>query len=151
MARMYSRKKGKSGSTRPVKKTRPIWVSYSPEETIQLVLKLGRAGKPASQIGLVLRDTYGIPRVKNVTGKSISAILAENKLQPKLPEDLVALIRKGIDIMSHLEGNKKDMPAKRGLQLTESKIRRLTKYYAQREKLPAGWVYDRAKAKFLIE
>ena len=49
-----------------------------------------------------------------------------------------------------MEKNKKDYVAKRGLQLTESKIKRLTKYYKRVGKLPENWKYDREKVKLLV-
>ncbi|MBS3117465.1 30S ribosomal protein S15 [Candidatus Woesearchaeota archaeon] len=149
MARMHSRKKGKSGSKRPIKKQKPSWFHYSEKEVEQLILKYARLGMPPSKIGVYLRDVYGIPDVKIITGKKITQILSENKLQQELPEDILALIKKEITILGHLEKNNKDMPSKRGLQLTESKIRRLTKYYKGRGILPDNWKYDHKKAKLI--
>lgn len=114
-------------------------------------MKLVKQRLPASQIGLILRDSYGIPDVKAVTGKRIHQILVENTLAPKLPEDLMALIKRDITIMKHLEMNKKDKPSLRGLQLTESKIGRLATYYKRVGTLPADWAFDRTKAKLLID
>src|SRR6056297_3431357 len=129
MARMYSRKKGNAGSTKPSVPKAPSWVKYSAKEIELLVVKYAKEGKTASQIGLYLRDEYGIPDVKLLTKKSITKILEEKKLAKKLPEDLTALLKKVVAIKEHLINNKKDQPAKRGLQLTESKILRLVKYY----------------------
>ena len=151
MARMYSRKKGRSGSTRPKTKQVPAWVRYSAKEAEMLVIKLAKEKKTASQIGLILRDTYGIPDVKSLTGKSISALLKEKKMQPSLPEDLMALIKKNISIRKHLEENKQDQVGKRGLLLCDSKIKRLVKYYQSSGVLPAGWTYDSEKVRLLIE
>ncbi len=151
MARMYSRKKGKSGSKKPVKKTKPVWLRYGSKETEQLVIKLAKAGKPASEIGIILRDSYGIPSVRTITKKKISQILLENKLTPKLPYDLLALIKKEIMIMKHMDANKKDMTAKKGLIITDSKIRKLVKYYKRVGKLSADWTYDKKNAKLLLE
>lgn len=151
MARMYSRRKGKAGSKKPVKKVKPVWIRYTSKEIEQLVVKLSKAGKSASEIGIILRDTYGVPDVKTLTKKKISKILEENKIGPRIPYDLVALIKKDIAIMKHIDTNKKDMTARRGLMLTESKIRRLTKYYKRTDKLQKDWTYDRSKAKLLIE
>lgn len=148
---MYSKKKGKSGSKKPVKKTKQSWIRYDTKEVEQLILKLARAGKTASQIGLILRDRYGIPNVNAIVKKKITKVLEENNLKPKLPEDLLALIKKSIRLMKHLEINKKDMPVRRGLQLTESKIKRLSKYYKKINRLPKEWKYSREKAKLLIE
>ncbi|MBI2673625.1 30S ribosomal protein S15 [Candidatus Woesearchaeota archaeon] len=150
MARMHSGKRGRHGSKKPSKLVKPSWLRYNTKEVEQLILKLSKAGKPSSQIGIVLRDVYGIPSVRVVTNKKINAILEENEIKPKIPEDLVAVIRKGIQVMKHLEANKKDMTAKRGLQLTESKIRRLAKYYKNVGKLPKDWQYNRESIKLLI-
>jgi len=151
MARMYSRDKGKSGSTKPVKKTVPSWVRYKPSEVVLLVTKLAKEGNNASKIGLILRDMYGIPDVRSITKKSISQILKDKKLSSELPDDLAALIKKSVMIRKHMESNKKDMPAKRGLQLTESKILRLVKYYKQTGVLPDFWKYDSDKASLLVQ
>ena len=129
MARKYSGKKGKSGSKKPVKKTKQVWLRYSDKEVEQLIIKLSKQDNTQSKIGTILRDTYGVPDVRRILNKKIGKILEENKLKPKLPEDLVALIKKQLNILKHLESNKKDMPAKRGLQLTENKINKLIKYY----------------------
>jgi len=148
---MHSRKKGKSGSIRPVRKTKPSWVSYKPKEVEQLVVKLAKSEKSPSQIGITLRDIYGIPSVKSVTKKSILKILTENKLAPKLPENLTALIKKHVKLMKHYENNKHDKTSRRGMQLTESKIKRLIKHYKHTKKLPQNWIYEKGKAKLLIE
>ncbi len=139
MARMYSKKKGKSGSTKPVKKTKPNWIRYDKKEIEQLVIKLAKTGKTTSEIGIILRDTYGVPDVRFLVGKKINKILQENSLQSKLPEDLMALIKRQIKILKHLEKNKQDKPALRGLQLTISKLNRLVSYYKGTGKLPQDW------------
>ncbi len=151
MARMHSRKKGKSRAVKPVKKQAPSWQVYKPKEIELLVVKLSKDGQTPSQIGLHLRDTYGIVDVKMITGKTITDILKEKKLLPNIPEDITALIKKEIIIRKHLEENHKDETAKRGLNLTESKIRRLVKYYKKNEVLPLDWTYDPSKVSIFIE
>lgn len=151
MARMHSRAKGVSKSKKPSKKAKPSWLSYKPKEIELLVLKLHKENKTPSQIGLYLRDAYGIPDAKMITGKSITAMLEEKKLLAKVPEDLTALIRKSIMVGKHLDKNKQDMTAKRGLQLTTSKINRLTKYYKQTGRLPKEWKFDPKQAALFIE
>ena len=142
MARQYSRKKGKSGSTRPSKPVKPSWVRYKPKEIELLVTKLAKDGKSSSEIGSILRDSYGIPSVKDLAGKSIIQIMELHKIGPGIPEDLLNLIKKAVAIKKHRATNKKDMPSKRGQQLTESKILRLIRYYKKTGKLPADWKYD---------
>ncbi len=151
MARMHSRAKGQSGSKKPIKKTVPSWIRHKPKEVELLIGKLGKEGLTASSIGLIMRDSYGIPDVKTLTDKSITKILAEKNLVPEVPEDLRSLIRKAVLVRKHLEENHHDMPAKRGLQLTESKINRLVKYYKKSGKLPVTWKYDPKKASTYLE
>ena len=151
MARMYSRKKGKSGSSKPLKDKKLTWMRYRKNEVELLVAKLAREGKTSSQIGIFLRDTYGIPDVKKLAGKRITQIVAEKKLSPKLPEDLLSLMKKRVSIQKHKEGNKKDMTANRGLILTDSKIRRLVKYYKNTGKIPQDFKYDPDSIRMYIE
>lgn len=151
MARMHSRRKGKSGSKKPSKKSTYSWMSHKPKEIEMLIVKLSKEGNTPSKIGLILRDSYGIPNVKEILKKSISDILEKKELLPKIPENLSALLHRVIALQKHLETNKKDKTAKRGLILTESKIRRLVKYYKKTGKLPESWNYDPARVKLLIE
>jgi len=150
MARMHSRKKGLSGSTKPVKKAVPSWTRYKAKEVEILVVKLSKEGKTSSEIGIILRDTYGIPDVKAVTKKSITKILGEKKLLSDLPEDLMAVIRKNVLVRKHMENNHKDMTGKRGLRLADSKIKRLVDYYKKTGKLDKNWKYDPEKLKLII-
>lgn len=147
---MYSGKHGKSGSKRPVKITKKVWLRYSNKEVESLIVKLAKSGKTPSQIGLILRDSYGVPDIRILGLKSITDVLKNNSLLAKVPEDLTALIKKDIQLMRHLESNKKDMSAKRGVILTESKINRLAKYYKREGLLPKEWRYEKDKAKLLI-
>jgi len=140
-------KRGRSASTRPASKVPPSWVQYSNEEVEQLVVELARRGFTPSMIGVVLRDQYGIPLAKLITGKKISEILREHGLYPEIPEDLMALIRRALRIRKHLEEHPKDESSRRGLILIESKIRRLVKYYKRVGKLPEDWTYEVEKLK----
>ena len=151
MARLYSGKKGRHGSTKPVRKIPPTWLKYKPLEVEKLALKLAKEGKSTAEIGTILRDTYGIPSVRSVTGKKVTKILHEAGAAPKLPEDLTNLIHRVIAITKHTTGNHHDMTAKRGLELTESKIGRLVKYYKRTGALPEEWKYSREQAKFLVK
>jgi small subunit ribosomal protein S15 len=150
MSRMHSAAKGKSGSKKPVKKTKPVWVRYGQNEIEFIIVKLAKEGKTPSQIGLILRDIYGIPDIKVMLGKSVTKLMKEKSLLAELPEDLMALIKKSILIRKHLEQNHKDETANRGLQLTESKIKRLIKYYKRTGKIQEGWKYDPEKTKLII-
>jgi len=151
MSRMHSGAKGVSGSKKPFKKTVKTWIRYKPKEVELLVGKMAKEGKSPSQIGLYLRDTYGIPDIKTLTGKKISAILDEKKLLHDVPEDLRSLIKKAAMIRRHLEENKLDETAELGLKITESKIKRLMKYYKLAGKLPIEWKYTPSKSSSYVE
>lgn len=151
MARMHSRIKGKSGSKKPAIKTKPAWVKHSKEEISELVIKLKKEDKTNSQIGIELRDNYGIPGVKSVINEKISKIIASKGMTHKFPEDLMSLMKKAVILKKHLELNKHDVHNKRSLQLIESKIGRLVKYYSRTNKIPSGWTYSYDKAKLLVE
>jgi len=151
MARMHSRKRGKHGSKKPAKKTVPSWVRYKPKEVELLIAKLAKDGKKPSQIGVLLRDTYGIPSVRALEGKSINDILKEKKIVPEVPEDLSALFRRFAAIKKHLEANRHDETAKRGLLLTQSKIYRLIKYYKRAGRIPETWKFNADRMGFYAE
>jgi small subunit ribosomal protein S15 len=151
MARMHSRAKGVSGSKKPIKKTIPTWIRYKQKEVELLIGKMAKDGKTPSQIGMFLRDTYGIPDVKTVAGKRVTKILKEKGLLSEVPEDLRALIKKSALIRKHLEDNDIDRSALIGLQLTDSKIKRLVKYYKRTGRLSISWKYDPSKSSTYLE
>lgn len=151
MARMHSRDLGKSGSTPPSKKRPAEWLDLKPKEIEEIIVKLANAGQTPAQIGVALRDQHGVPDVQQATGKRVSQVLAENNLLPDVPRDLLNLISKSVDLMKHMEENKKDATAKRGYQLTVSKIRRLAKYYKSNRKLAENWRYTPDQAKLLVK
>jgi small subunit ribosomal protein S15 len=150
MARMHSRDKGRSGSTKPNKEV-PSWVKYKPTEVEKLIIKYRKAGKSSSEIGIILRDMYGINSVKAITGKKLNQIIIEKELAGELPEDLLNLIKRMVEIKAHLEKNNKDQTAKRGLILTSSKIRRLIKYYQRTGRLAPDWKLDYNRLKMYLE
>ncbi len=150
MARMYSRRKGKSGSTRPNRTETPSWVEIDAEELEEHIVRLWKADKSSSEIGMVLRDQYGIPDAKLVTNKKIMHTIRDHGLAPNFPEGMRNLIVKALRLRTHLGENKRDIHNKRALQLTESKIRRLVKYYRKTGVLPADWVYKPDTAEMLI-
>ena len=140
MARLYSGKRGSSGSTRPVTRRPPAWFKYEPEEIEALVQKLAKEGNPPSIIGQILRDRYGVPLVSQVANKRLEQLIPkESRL--KIPEDLDTLLRKAANATRHLEKNRKDYPNKRDLALIESKIHRLATYYRSISRIPREWEY----------
>lgn len=138
---MPKTEKGRSHSTRPVSKRPPIWCRFTAEEVEALVVKLAKEGHSPSKIGTILRDQYGIPLVKPIMGKTVTQILKDAGLAPSLPEDLENLLKKAGRLYVHLEKNRKDQPNKRALQLIESRIYKLSRYYKREGVLPSDWKY----------
>ncbi len=141
MARIYARRKGKSGSTHPIKRENPDWMETDPKAIEEKIVELARQGKSSSEIGTIMRDQSAIPDVRIATGKKLMQILKENELEPSIPEDLKNLLNKAKNLKEHLSNNPKDIHNKRNLQLVESKIRRLAKYYKREKKIPEKWKY----------
>jgi len=54
-------------------------------------------------------------------------------------------------LRAHLLKNKRDAHSKRGLELLESKVRRIAKYHIREGNIPKGWKYDPERAKLVIE
>ena len=130
---------------------KPEWLELSDEEIIELIVKLHREGQSTSQIGIILRDQYGIPSTKSVLGEKITDILKNNGAEFEYPEDLLNLIKRAVNIREHLEENPKDIHSRRGLTKIESRIRRLVKYYTKNNVLPEGWRYDPKTAALLVK
>ncbi len=135
---------------RIIREKPPEWQRYSKKEVENLILKLRKEGKSNAEIGLILRDSYGIPDIRAVLGKKLSNFLEEKGEKEEIPEDLKNLLKKAVKIKKHLELNKKDIHNKRNLQLVESKIRRLAKYYIKKGKLPKNWKYTIEQAELLV-
>jgi len=151
MAKMHSRKRGTSGSKKLLAPSKPTWQRYKAKEIEMLISKLAKEGKTGAQIGIILRDSYGIPSVRQLLSKRLGAFLTEKKLTAKYPDDLISLMKRAVLTKKHMDANKHDMHAKRGLQLTEAKIKRLGKYYKGTGKLPIDWKYDPSTLKLLTE
>ncbi|MDD1678243.1 MAG: 30S ribosomal protein S15 [Methanomicrobiales archaeon] len=150
MARMHARRKGTSRSVRPYRKEIPSWSTTAAPEIEKIILDLRKQGKTTSEIGLILRDKHGVPDVKLATGKRIGRILAAAGTESRIPEDLQNLIIKALGMRKHILENKNDLHNKRQLQLTESKVRRLVKYYINSGKLPRDWEYKPETAEIML-
>lgn len=150
MARIHARRRGDSGSVRPHRTEAPDWSNSDVEAIEKVIITLKKEGYSSSRIGLILRDRYGVPDVKLVMGKRIDQVLKENGLQSEIPEDLRNLIEKALGLRKHLSENKNDLHNKRQLQLTESKVRRLVRYYVSSGRLPSDWSYKPETAEILL-
>jgi small subunit ribosomal protein S15 len=151
VSRIHSGRKGRAGSHRPYPLTRPEWVTASSEEVVVQAVQFSKSGRSAAQVGLALRDGLGVPSTRAVTGKRLGAVLAEAGIKPEIPDDLQALLKRVVHLQHHLETHPNDLANRRGLNLMESKIRRLARYYRQRRRIPENWRYSAAGAALQVE
>jgi ribosomal protein S15P/S13E len=111
---------------------KPIWLKYTEQEVKDIILNLIKKDPnlTSEKIGLILRDSYGIPKT-NIYDFKISHILKQAKLY-KNP-DLKNLTIKTEKLSKHLEKNKQDKRTARSLIITKAKLKK-TKEYLERKK-----------------
>ena len=141
---------GISASALPYSRRVPKHNTLTPSNVVDLIVRFAKKGFTESQIGVILRDQYGIPQVRFLTGRKIQRILKKKGVAPKIPEDLYHLIKKAVSMRKHLEKNKKDLDCKFRLNLKESRIHRITRYYRKTGKVPANFRYVANKASALV-
>ena len=150
MGRLHSKGKGIASSAVPYKRTPPSWMKTSSDEVEDHVCRLAKKGLRPSAIGVILRDSGGVPQVTAVTGSKILRLLKKNGLAPEIPEDLYFLIKKAVSVRKHLDKFRGDTDAKFRLILIESRIHRLSRYYKTVKALPPNWKYESATASTLV-
>jgi small subunit ribosomal protein S15 len=104
---------------------KPTWVKMKEPELKKVILELSEKYAP-SQIGLVLRDQYGIPTTK-VFGKKLKAYLKELGIEKN--EDLENAEKKVDRMKEHLKNNITDRSAKHKLQHAQSRLNIIKKYF----------------------
>ena len=141
MGRMHTHRHGKSHSIRPATLRAPSWITQSPKDIEELIIKYAKDGLTPSQIGNKLRDQYSIPLVKPIIKRTIGEVLEENKLRAEMPEDLENIVKKAVGLQKHLKANKGDSRNVRSLELIEAKVHRLSVYYKKINRIPKNWKY----------
>ncbi|MEX0862818.1 30S ribosomal protein S15 [Nitrosopumilus sp.] len=141
MGRVHTHRHGKSHSIRPATLRAPSWVTQSPAEIEELVVKYSKDGLTPSQIGIKLRDQHAIPLIKPMIKKSMDQVLEEHDLKAEMPEDLENIVRKAVNLQKHLKSNKGDNRNVRSLELIEAKVHRLSVYYKRVGRIPKTWKY----------
>lgn len=121
------------------------------DEIEETVLQLYKEGRNMGEIGVILRDQYGVPNIKLACDKSVKEILKENDVYPDVPEDLRHLMERAVELKEHLDKHPKDEKNKRGMQLIESKIRRLAEYYRENNELDEDWRYSIDDAEIMTQ
>ena len=148
---MHSKGKGSSGSSKPHSKNPPEWSNSDKKEIEELIVQLSDEGHTNASIGTMLRDKHGVPYVRLVTGERISQTLNRLGKSSGLPEDLMSLMRRALRLIDHLSQNSKDIHNRRQLELCESKIRRLSRYYRENNQIDSEWTYKRDQLRLMVE
>jgi len=151
MARMHSKGKGTSGSSKPNNDTAPSWSESDKGTVEELILKYANEGHSSAKIGTLLRDMHAVPDVRLVMGERISQTLSRNNLDSTYPEDMMNLMRKALSLIDNLSSNKKDLHNRRQLELCESRLRRLAKYYVGTGRISSTWTYKRDQLRLMVE
>mgnify|MGYP001160777022 FL=1 len=151
MSRMHSGGKGSSGSSKPYSTEPPIWSEKDKKSIESNILELNKEGHSNAMIGTILRDRFAVPDVRLAMGERISQILHRNGVSPNYPEDMMNLMRRAQGLIDHLNNNPKDKHNRRQLELCESKIRRLARYYKSTAKLDGDWQYKRDQLRLMVE
>ncbi len=115
--------------TLSMKHPKPVWLKMTEEEMKKLILELSERNQPA-QIGLILRDQYGVPTTK-VFGKKLSAYLKEAGKNEFF--EVKNIERKVDKIKEHMKNNGQDKKAKHKFQKANSKLNALRKYAKTRK------------------
>lgn len=139
MARMHTAGRGQSISMKPLSTTVPTFMTKPVYEIKKDIIHHANKGMVPSAIGNLLRDQYGVGSAKDILGKTILEFCKENNCAPVIPEDLSSLIRKSNVIRLHLLTHRKDSDAKYRLNLINSRIHRLVRYYKEKSVLPGNW------------
>jgi len=127
-----AKKKAETKTEAPTKK-------LNTAELEKEIVSMANKNIPSAKIGLALKKEYGIPKAKYSLGK-INKILAKNKIV-RFPEELQNLLDKATKLKQHTAKNHKDQVSKRGLQITEARIRKLAAYFKRSKVLDSTWEY----------
>jgi small subunit ribosomal protein S15 len=104
---------------------KPVWVKMKETELKKIIAELAEKHSP-SQIGLVLRDQYGIPTTK-IYGKKLKAYLKELGIERN--EDVENAEKKLEALKEHFKNHITDKKAKHKLQKAQSRVNIIKKYF----------------------
>jgi small subunit ribosomal protein S15 len=151
MARLHSKKGGKSGRKRQKSKTLPGWVKADRKEIEDVIIKLAKEGVPPAKIGMILRDQYAIPEVRPFLGMKLNVFLKKNNVGPAYPEDFLNLLKRAVRMHKHLRSSNKDVHNKTKYLHVVSKINRVAKYLKAKGVLQSNWKYEFEQAELLVK
>jgi len=109
---------------------KPVWLKYTEDEVKEIILKIAEKNPEltSEKIGLILRDSYGIPKV-SIYNLKIGKILKEvGKYQSA---DLKNLTNKASKLQNHLVKNHGDKRTGRSFIITQAKLKKVKDYIAK--------------------
>lgn len=151
MARMHTKKKGRSASLKPLIESASYDGDLTKEQIEDTIASYARQGMDPALIGEKLKREHNVKYLKKATGKRMLQILREKNLSGEIPSDMLQLIKKAVGMRAHLNANKRDVHSRTRLGRVESKIWRLTKYYRREGRIPKDWKYNPQTAELLIK
>tara|TARA_Y100000310_G_scaffold94756_1_gene92501 strand:- start:8559 stop:8921 length:363 start_codon:yes stop_codon:yes gene_type:complete len=104
---------------------KPVWLKYTETEVKAIILKLAEKGLTAEKIGLVLRDQYGIPKVKLYKLKIGKILKEKQKFKEPTNKNLNEKLQK---IITHYKKNKQDKKSEISLIITKAKLKKRDDY-----------------------
>jgi small subunit ribosomal protein S15 len=151
MARMHTKKHGKSKSFKPMPAEAKAPEGLDRAKIEHAVETYAKQGMSPAVIGMHLKNDHGIKYIKHDMGKRLNAILEDRNVKHDIPTDMLDLMKKAVNLHKHIERNRQDKHNGTSLKRTEAKITRLSKYYMREGKLPHGWRYDPKTAELIIK
>jgi len=107
---------------------KPVWLKYTESELQKIIAELATKHTP-SQVGIILRDQYGVPSAR-VYGKKLSHFLKKAGIETR--EDMEAVEKKIERLKEHLKTNITDKKAKHKTQKAKSRLNKLKRYYSKK-------------------
>lgn len=104
---------------------KPVWLKMKEDELLKIIAELAKKHSP-SQVGIILRDQYGIPTTK-VFGKKLKKYMVELGFDKN--EDLDNAEKKVEKMKEHLKKNITDKKAKHKLQKAQSRLNKVRNYH----------------------
>jgi small subunit ribosomal protein S15 len=153
MARMHTKKHGKSKSRKPVVEigTIPSTATVTKEQIEELITGYAKQGMSPALIGERMKREHNVPYIRQYLGIRLSEFLKQKGLEGSMPSDIMDLMKTAVKMRIHLGKNNKDTYNTIRLRRIESKIWRLAKYYMREGVLPQSWRYDPETAALLIK
>jgi small subunit ribosomal protein S15 len=149
MARLHTRKHGRSKSRKPMESEAKTETGR--EEIEKEIVAYAKQGMKGAMIGQKLKDEKKAGYLKPLLGKRLNVLLEEKGFKSDIPADLLDLMRKAVNLRKHLTANHRDVHNTTRLHRVESKIWRLGKYYRKSGRLPVDWKYDPEQAALIIK